>query len=146
MPILLKSSVEKLLGNNLEGLILPEKSVVLSPPFFIVAAILTALVLFLFLCWLKQRKQAKAIAKRELSQLSSTLKNAETAQDFAAQLSTILRKGLGIQRLDNYKAQDKNAWQSFSSSLETACYSGKIATKDELQTLLEQTRFWLDQA
>jgi len=141
----MKSSIENLMTHQLEALLLPPKE---SPYFWLV--LLGFLVLMGSLSWLvkrwwQHRNTSKEIAKRRINALfEGDIPPFEATQYTAIELTSLLRKGLGVTRLDEYKPTDLNSWNNFCSRLDYICYSAKEEQhKTSLKVLFEESLVWL---
>ena len=140
-----KTGIEQLLDGHLKGLIFPENSVINEFSLWILLTI-SAFVLFLLLSiwyWQKNRNTPQQIARRKLIQLHGFLRNSQNQQAIAIQLSSHLRQGLQVTRLELYQAQSPSRWQSFLSELEIASYSSEPPTQAKLEDLFKQSHEWL---
>lgn len=134
-----KTSVENLLDDHLQGLILPAESSDMNDISFWMIGLLLLTVIFFVWKLNKHRKKPRQIALRKLKDLSSQ------QDDFAMQLTSILQQGLEIPRLEKYKPSNKKQWSAFILELEAACYSSNKPSRSDLENLLEQSDFWLRQ-
>ncbi len=147
----MKSSLENLLSEQLQGLLLPPKE---TSFFGFSWEMMTAISLLLCLLavvvwrWWRYRNTPLEIAKRAIKTLrihagNDTAKPREP-QKTSIQLVGILRQGLEITRLDEYKPQDIAAWNTFHSQLNSVCYSTTELPDNNLATLLEEALAWLN--
>jgi hypothetical protein len=136
-----KTSIENLLEQHLQDLILPADKFVIDPLLLIGgAAILLLIFAGLIWRWNKHIKTPKQKAKRKLKKLQENPN--DSSQATALQLSKILRDGLETPRLELFQPQDNKNWASFIKNIETACYSKETANID-LGSLFTQANYWL---
>ncbi len=133
------------MDGHLKGLILPQEQTVKEPnQWLIVLAILLILLLLVALWrWNKYRNSPKQIARRKIAQLRGFIAKSQQRQDIAIQLSSTLRKGLQVTRLELYQPTEKQKWQYFLSSLENASYSQTPPTVKDMEMLFTQSDNWL---
>ncbi len=143
----MKSSLENLLSEQLQGLLLPPK----EPSFLGFSwemltgfSLLLSLLAVIIWRWLRYRNTPLEIAKREIKTLRvQTDNDSAKPQKTSIQLVKILRQGLGITRLDEYKPEDMSAWNTFQSQLNSVCYSTTEPTDITLTALFEESLKWL---
>jgi len=140
-----KTGVEKLLGDYLEGLILPSIETPLDKLVYLGIVLLAFLIILAIWKWLAYRRQPQQIARRSLKQLRKNLSATDSQQNMVAiQLCKILQQGLNVSRLQLFKPQDENRWHSFTNQLESACYSTDQVTDQDLKGLIDQSHYWLN--
>lgn len=140
-----RSPIENVMDGHLKGLILPQEQTAKEPnQWLIVLAILLILLLLVALWrWNKYRNSPKQIARRKIAQLRGFIAKSQQRQDIAIQLSSTLRKGLQVTRLELYQPSEKQKWQYFLSSLENASYSQTPPTVKDMEMLFTQSDNWL---
>lgn len=136
-----KTSLENLLDDTLQGLIIPEKPT--SYEFIIILALvlLFALIVFGLWKWFNYYQQRKQKAIRSLNVLAQ--EKGKAPQEMANKLSAILREGLDVPLLVLYQPEKKRQWQSFVNSLDTACYSNHNVSEADIKMLIKESRQWL---
>ncbi|MEE9352597.1 MAG: hypothetical protein V3U78_10075 [Thiotrichaceae bacterium] len=137
----MKSSLENLLSDQLNGLLLPPDDGITSWIVMFVLGLLIVALGFIIGRWKHLRNSRVAVAKRELNRLERS-KNVEQQ---VIQLASVLRKGLNVARLDEYKPKNLSAWKAFQTKLDVACYSNDNPTSQEIQTLFKQASVWLQE-
>lgn len=143
-----RTPIETVMDGHLKGLILPEKNAIEEPDTWLIVLILIALFLILLGLWRwhKYRISPRQIARRKLAQLRGFINKSQQRQDIAIQLSSTLRKGLQVTRLELYQPAEKQKWQFFLSTLENASYSQTPPTIKEMEMLFRQSDNWLQGA
>jgi len=110
--------------DQLEDLLLPPAPPVFNSTLWLVIGLLLCLFAMALWRWQKHRNTAWYLAKKNLHVLEQQSKNtADSSQETAIQLASLLRQGLGVKRLDQYQPQDIHAWNTFQNKLNVACYS-----------------------
>jgi len=104
--------------------------------------LIIGLILFFFM--FKRCKKPSQVARRKIKSLQRAYSNDQNNNEATAQqLSTLLQSGLGVSELALFKTQETTKWESFLTNLEMACGSNQSST-DDLNTLFEQSYFWLE--
>ncbi len=140
-----KTSIERLLDDYLQGLVLPVESSSLSLFAWLVIIALLVLLFIALWKWLNHQKQAKQKAIRQLKNLQHKYQRNKKrpTQTTAIELSRILRKGLSLPRLSCFKPQKVDDWEGFLKNLNAACYSNQAVSRIEIESLIKKSQHWL---
>jgi len=142
----MKASIENLLDDQLQGLLMPPKEAGVNLPLWLGLALLLCLLLLGLWRWNKTRNSATAIAQRKLQALMQSPANSSKAsQSIAVELASLLCQGLGVNRLDQFQAENTQAWNTFQDKLNKACYSTQAVSDMQalLQALFNEAGHWL---
>ena len=148
---LMKPPVEKLLDEQLNGLLIPPDNTLFSWEtglglIFLSLCILSTIV-FLVLRYQHNRQKPAVAATRKLKALQNS--HPTDQQSTAIAITQILRQGLTINRLDEYQSNDqneKNTWKAFTTQLNKACYSANSTEEITLTHLFNESHGWLSKA
>lgn len=144
----MKPPVEKLLDEQLNGLLIPPDNTLFSWEtglglIFLFLFVLSAIV-FLVLRYQHNRQKPAVAATRKLKALQNS--HPTDQQSTAITITQILRQGLTINRLDEYQSNEKNTWEAFTSQLNKACYSANSTEEITLTQLFNESHDWLSKA
>ncbi len=140
-----KTSIEKLLGDHLQGLILPVENSISAFTLLALLGVLLLILMAIFWRWKKHTKKPAQQAKKKLKRLQKNANDSHKAT--VLQLAKILRDGLEVPRLELFestlKSEQANEWLVFQNKLELACYSSQAQNFD-LNSLFKQANHWLE--
>ncbi len=140
-----------MIQDQLQGLILPPPENGFNPVLWLGLFLLVALFGLAFWRWRKSQKSALLKARKALDLLIKSASSSTVApfrnntlnnnQATAIKCSQILSAGFGVKRLDQYKPENANQWQSFYQKLITLCYSND--SNIEINLLLQEAKYFL---
>lgn len=130
------------MDNQLQGLLIPPKTVEFGLFFYLSLILLCIILVLLLWRWNKYRKQPSILALKKLEKLKELpCRTAGESQAAALELAVLLCQGLEVNRLDQFQPIDKQNWLTFHNKLNTACYSS--VEKFEIRSLLKEAKKWL---
>lgn len=143
--------------DQLQDLLLPPEAPAFNTTLWLGIGLLLCLFAFGLWRWQKYRNTTSYLARKSLYALEQQSKKTDqTPQTTAIQCASILCKGLGVKRLDQYQPQDIHAWNTFKNKLNSFCYSESEALDSSLQngkkkgrcafsisSLIEEAKEWL---
>jgi hypothetical protein len=141
-----KSSIENLLSDQLQGLLLPPSQDSDSGIYLLLGCATLCVGLLTILRWKQHRNTAARIAIKQIKVLQNEWNaNPENRQVTAVQLAHLVREGLQITRLDTYLPQDTSSWNRFLKALDVLCYApNKVDdTSEELTQVIQESLDWL---
>jgi len=147
-----KSDIEKLLDDQLQGLMIPAESSEYGLVTWAVFVAVIALVLLFLWRYQQYRKTPVIMAKRKLKALQSLHGGQQKdTQARAIEMAKILCQGLGVARLDEYEPVTEPEstdmdWNVFKVRLDSLCYTTSGQREDELNQLFSEACFWLGRA
>jgi hypothetical protein len=149
VPDIDKSDIEKLLDDQLQGLMIPAESSEYGLVTWAVFVAVIALVLLFLWRYQQYRKTPVIMAKRKLKALHGGQQKDTQAR--AIEMAKILCQGLGVARLDEYEPVTEPEstdmdWNVFRVRLDSLCYTTSGQREDELNQLFSEACFWLGRA
>jgi len=147
----MKTSVEKLLDEQLNGLLLPPDNTLFSWEAGLGLIILSLCVLSVTLFYMRRyrhyHQQPAVAATRQLKALQNS--SPRDKQSTAIAITQILQRGLNVNRLDQYQSDahvERSAWEAFTTQLNKVCYSANNTEKISINQLINESHDWLSKA
>jgi hypothetical protein len=146
-----------MIENDLQGLIMPPAEARFNTELWLGFFIIFSLILLGLYRWRQSVNKPsvvqKKLAQKKLNSLHQDYKNGikssqvdpSETQQVAIKVVSILCKGLGVNRLDQYQPKDRQTWQSFHHSLNSACYTPDTSAESgsDLSALFKEAKDWL---
>ena len=142
----IKTGIENLLDDQLQGLLLPVESSTTNWQVLVTISLISLLILFMLWRWKLYRNTPQKINQREIQALHNSAGDNNNTQSIAIKLSSLLRQGLELNRLDDYRPEEITKWEAFLLNLDKACYSTTSPSTPDLNSLFEESQYWLNKA
>ena len=148
----MKTGVENLLESQLNGLQLPPSNTLSNweMGLIIFLILLVILTVILVLRYKINHQKPAVVATRKLKALQDS--NLTDQQSTAIAITQILRRGLNVNRLDDYLPNQPNpteqntTWETFKTQLNKACYAANDSNEININQLFNESHMWLSKA
>ena len=135
------------MNDQLQGLLIPSQEAGYNTMLWLGLVLLFSIFGGVLWRWNIYRKNPSVIAQKELRNLMNLpCKTGADSQVIAIKIASVLCRGLGVTRLDQFQTEKINQWEEFLSKLNTACYSSVGDTEEEsvnIKSLLNDAKEWL---